>query len=151
MRIAKTVDAGHGGNDQHVPPGQQGCGGGKAELVQFLVDAGVLLDVGIGARNVGFRLVVIVVGDEILDGVIGKELLELSGKLGGQGLVVGDDQGGALHFLDDVGHGEGLAAAGNAQQRLVDQAVVDPIHQPLARPWAGRRSFGSRKPVEIQA
>ena len=131
MRIAETVDAGHGGNDQHIPPGQQGCGGGKSQLVQFLVDAGVLLHVGVSAGNVGLRLVVIVVGDEVFDGVVGEKFLELGGQLGGQGLVVGDDQGGPLHFLDDVGHGEGLAAAGNAQQGLVDQAVVDPIHQPL--------------------
>ena len=84
--------------------------------------------------NVGFRLVVIVVGNEVFDGVVGEELLEFGGKLGGQGLVVGDDQGWPLHFLDDVGHGERLAAAGNAQQRLVDQALIHPVNQALHGP-----------------
>ena len=47
---------------------------------------------------------------------------------------MGDDQGGPLHFLDDIGHGEGLAAAGHAQQRLVDQAFLHAIDQPFHGP-----------------
>jgi hypothetical protein len=36
----------------------------------------------------------------------------------GQRLVVGHDQRGAPDLLDGVGHGEGLAAAGDAEQDL---------------------------------
>jgi hypothetical protein len=67
-----------------------------AHAVDLLVDRGFLLDVGVGARNVGFRLVVVVVGDEILDRVVGKERLELSVELGGERLVRREDEGGAL-------------------------------------------------------
>jgi hypothetical protein len=46
-----------------------------AHAVDLLVDRGILLDIGVGARHIGFRLVVVVVGDEIFDRVVGKKLL----------------------------------------------------------------------------
>ena len=54
------------------------------------------LDVGVGARHVGFGLVVVVVGDEVLDRVVGEEALELAVELGGQRLVRRQDQRRAL-------------------------------------------------------
>jgi hypothetical protein len=53
-----------------------------AQLVDLLVDVGVLGDVGVGARDVGLRLIVVVVADEVLDGVLGEELAELAVELG---------------------------------------------------------------------
>jgi hypothetical protein len=47
-------------------------------------------------RHIGFGLVVVVVADEVLDRVVGEQRLELAVELGGQRLVVGQDQRGAL-------------------------------------------------------
>jgi hypothetical protein len=44
----------------------------------MLVNRGILLDVGVGGRHIRFGLVVVVVRDEILDRVVGKELFELA-------------------------------------------------------------------------
>jgi len=77
-----------------------------AQPVDLLVDLGVLFDVGVGLGDVGLRLVVVIVGNEVVDGVIGEELAELPVQLGGQGFVVGDNQGGLLDVLDHVGDGE---------------------------------------------
>ena len=52
--------------------------------------------IGVGARDVGLGLVVVVVGDEVLDRVVGEEVLELAVELGGERLVGGEDEGGAL-------------------------------------------------------
>jgi len=60
-------------------------------------------------------LVVVVVGDEVLDGVVGEEGFELVIELGSQSLVVRQDEGGVLQVFDDLGHGEGLAGAGDAE------------------------------------
>src|SRR3569623_228168 len=57
-----------------------------------------------------------------------KELAEFAVELGGQRLVVGKDHRGALHLLDDAGHGESLSASRDAKQRLVRQAFIQAFH-----------------------
>ena len=93
--------------------------GGEAELVELVVDGGFFFDVEVAGGNVGFGLVVVVVGDEVLDGVGGEELLELVVELRGEGFVVGEDERGAVELADDLGHGEGLAGAGDAEEDLI--------------------------------
>ena len=100
-----------------------------AHLVDLVVDRGILLDEGVGGREVGLGLVVIVVGDEILNGVVGKELLELAVELGRQGLVGGEHQRRPAGAGDDVGHGKGLAGTGDPQQGLVPVAALDAFGQ----------------------
>ncbi len=107
-----------------------------AELVDLLVDRGVLLDVGVGAGDVGFRLVVVVIADEILDGVFREEGLELPVELGGQGLVVGDDQGGPVHGGDDVRHREGLPGAGHPEEDLMLPSPSPALRQVWRSPAA---------------
>jgi len=48
-----------------------------AHPVDLLVDRAVFFYVGVGARDVGLGLVVVVVADEILDRIVGEEGLEL--------------------------------------------------------------------------
>src|SRR4030042_1554220 len=97
-----------------------------AQLVDLLVYIGPLLYVGIGTGDIGFRLVIIVIADKILYSIVGEELFKFSAQLGSQGLVMADDQGGPLHPLDNIGHGAGLAASGNAEECLLSQAHVKP-------------------------
>ena len=144
FRVAQAVDARHRGHDQHVAAAEEGRGRGQAQPVDILVDVGFLLDIQVLFRDVGFRLVVIVVRDEILDGIVREEVFELGVKLGGQGLVVAHHQRGTV----DLGHhrrdGEGLAGAGRAQQSLVAVVPAQAVHQPGdgRRLIAGRLEFG---------
>ena len=117
-RRTDAVDAGDRCDDDYVPPGKKAPGGGVAHLVDLVVDRGVLFDEGIGGGEVGFRLVVIVVGDEILHGVFREELPEFAIELRGQGLVGGKDQRGATGVGDNIGHGEGFAGTGHPEQHL---------------------------------
>src|SRR5580704_3511354 len=119
LRRTQTVDAAYRGDDNGVAPLEQGTGGGKAQFIQLLVDGGFLLDVQITGRDVGLGLVVVVVGDEILDCIARKELLEFVKELRSERLIVSQDERRAIGLLDDLGHGEGLARAGNAEQGLV--------------------------------
>ena len=48
------------------------------EHLDLLVNRSVLFDIGIALRHIGLRLVIVVVGDEVHDRVMGKELLELA-------------------------------------------------------------------------
>ena len=119
---ADAVDARHRGDDDDVVALEQRARRRVAHAVDLLVDRGILLDIGVGARDIGFRLVVVVIGDEIFDRVVGEEALELAVELRGQRLVRRQDQRRALRRLDHLGHGEGLARAGDAEQHL--RAVV---------------------------
>ena len=53
-----------------------------------------------------------------------KEALELLVELGGERLVVREDERRLAELGDDVGGGEGLAGAGDAEQRLAILARV---------------------------
>ena len=98
-----------------------------AQPVDFLVDAGVLLNEGVRVGDICLRLIIVVVGDEILDSIVREKLLELRAELGGQRLVVGQNQRRTLHPLNDLGHGEGLAAAGDPLQGLLVQPQLDAV------------------------
>ena len=70
---ADAVDAGDRGDDEDVLPGEERGRRRVAEAVDVVVDGRVFLDVEVGLGDVGLRLVV-VVGDEVLDGVPGQKL-----------------------------------------------------------------------------
>jgi hypothetical protein len=141
---ADAVDAGDRGDDDDVAPRQERVGRRVAHAVDLFVDERVLLDVRVGGRDVGLRLVVVVVADEVVDRVVGEELLELAVELGGQGLVVGDDERGTAELGDDVGDREGLARPGDAEQRLPPVSAAHALDE-LAdgvRLIAGRLELG---------
>ena len=129
LHRADAVDARHRGHDDDVVALQQSPGCRVAHPVDLLVDLRFLLDVGVAARDVGLRLVVVVVAHEVLDRVVGEETLELPVELGRERLVRRQDDRGALRLLDDLGHGEGLARARGAEQHLVALAANDALGQ----------------------
>ena len=61
LRGAEAVDARHRGDDDDVAPGEQRVGGRVPEPLDLVVDRAVLLDVGVGLRDVRLGLVVVVV------------------------------------------------------------------------------------------
>ena len=121
-----AVDARHRRDDHHIATRQQRGRGRVAQAVDLVVDRGVLLDVRVAGRDVRLGLVVVVVRDEVLDRRARQVLAKLVAQLRGKGLVVGDHQCGPARLGDDVGHGEGLARAGDAEQRLVALARREP-------------------------
>jgi hypothetical protein len=92
------------------------------------------LDVRVRGGDVRFRLVVVVVRDEVLDGVAREELLELAVQLRGERLVVAHHQRGLPQVGDDVRHGERLPGTGGAQQRLVLVAALEALGKLLDGP-----------------
>ena len=119
LGIAQAVNGGHGGNDDGIRAFQQGLGGGQAHLFYVLVDGGVFFDIGIGGRHVCFRLVIIVIGNEVFHGIVREELPHFAVQLRGQCLVRRQDQRRTLDFLDQVGNGKGLAGTRYTEQRLL--------------------------------
>ena len=130
----QSVDAAHAADDDAVPAFEQGAGRRVPQPVDLVVDQRFLLDVGVGGGDVGFRLVIVIVADEVLHRVPGEEVPELLVKLGGQRLVVAQDQSGPIDPLDNLGHGEGLPRPGDSQQHLAPPAFPDAPDQRLDGP-----------------
>jgi hypothetical protein len=63
-------------------------------------------------------LVVVVVGDEVLDRVLREELAELVAELRGERLVVRDHERRALELLHHPGHRRRLARSCRTEERL---------------------------------
>ena len=114
--------------------------GAHAQLVELVVDGGFFVDVNVGGGNVGFGLVKIVVADEIFDGVFREKRFELVIKLRGERFVVRQDQRGAVGSFDELGHREGFAGAGDAEQHLVLVAGLQGHEKAVRWPRAGRRA-----------
>src|SRR3954466_6552901 len=83
---ADAVDAAHRGDDDHVRPGEERVRRRVPHPVDGVVDDRVLLDVRVARGDVRLGLVVVVVADEILDGVVGEQIPELAVELGGERL-----------------------------------------------------------------
>ena len=84
----------------------------------MLVDGRVLFDEEIARRYVGFGLIVVVVRNEVFDGVVREELAHFAVKLRGERLVGRHHDGGHPQARNDVGHGKSLARPRHAQKRL---------------------------------
>ena len=119
LRRTQAVDRRDRRHHDDVAPGQQRIRGGVPEPLDLLVERGVLLDVGVGLRDVRLGLVVVVVGHEVFDGIAREELPQLVGELRRQGLVGLHHQDRPLQPLGQPGHRGGLAGAGRAQQHDV--------------------------------
>ena len=144
LRSAQAVDAGDGGHDHAVASGQQVGRGLMAQTFHIVVDVGVFLDIGVGLRYVGLRLIVVVVGNEIAHRVVGHELAEFGAQLRGERLVRLDDERGTLQPFDQPCGGGGFAGAGGAHEHHVVLAVLDARGQfldglRLVSGWSVRR------------
>ena len=128
--VAAAVEARDGRDDDHVPAARKERRAGlQTHLFDLVVDRQVFFDEGIRGRQVGLRLVVVVVGDEIFDRVFGKEILELSVELRREGLVMAQYESRFVDLGDDVGGREGLARTRHAQQRVVFRSAADRIDE----------------------
>ena len=64
----------------------------QPQPIQVVVPRGVFFDVDVALRNVRLGLVIVVIADKILDRVVRQQFAELLIKLGGECLVMRDDQ-----------------------------------------------------------
>src|SRR5690348_3310334 len=123
-RVADTVNCGDGAHDDAVGPLEDRFRGRQPHLLDMLVDRAVLLYVEVARRDIRLGLIVVVVRDEILDGVVREELAELGIELRGERLVRREHECGPAASRDHVRHRVRLARSRHAEERLERQAVV---------------------------
>ena len=79
--------------------------------------------------DVGLRLVIIVIRNEVFDGVFREEFPEFAAKLGGKRLVMRQHKRRSVQVRDHGGHRKGLARAGHAQKHLLLHSLFQPLGQ----------------------
>ena len=88
FRAAQAVNTGNRGNHHHIPPFHQRRCRRQTQLVNLLIDRRIFRNVSVRRRNIRLRLIVIVIGNEILDRIFREEFLHLPIKLCRERLVV---------------------------------------------------------------
>ena len=102
-----------------------------SQLVYLIVDLRIFFYICVRRRHIGFRLIIIIITDEILHRIFRKKLLKFSVELGSQSLIVTDDKSRFLYFLYNLRHGECLAGAGYTHESLAFFAVDYALRQRL--------------------
>ena len=118
LRSTDAIDARDGCNNDDIAALAQGRQSGQTQLVNLVIDGGVLGNVGVRRWHIRLRLVIIIVGNEVLDGILREEFLEFTVELGRQSLIVRYDQRGLLELGDYVRHRKSLAGTRDTEERL---------------------------------
>ena len=79
---ANAIDAADRGHHDHIIAFQHRAGCGVAHPVDLLIYRGVFFDIGVGARHIGFGLVIVIIADEIFHRIVGEKALKLAIELG---------------------------------------------------------------------
>ena len=85
---SQTIDTGHRGHDDNILSLRQRRCCRMAQLIDLVVDGGILLDICVRGRDVSLRLVVVIVADKVFHRIIGKKFLHFRIKLGCQRLIM---------------------------------------------------------------
>ena len=95
------------------------------QFIYLVVYRKVLFYIGVRARNIRFRLIVIVIGNEKLHPVVRKKGAEFVAELRRKRFIVRDNERGTVYVRDDVRHRKRFARTRNAQKHLRAKPVVN--------------------------
>ena len=105
------------------------------QLLNLLIDGCILFDERIGGGNISFRLIIVVVRNEVDHGIVRKELLELGCELSRERLVRSQDERRTLDGFDRLCDRIGLSGPRYTEQGLVTHARFDILRKLLDRFW----------------
>ena len=129
FRRCNAVNARDACDHDGVTARKQCAGRGEPQTLDLFVDRRIFFDVGVGAGDIGFRLVVIEIADGIFNGVARKELFELGVELRGQRFIMGDDERGPIDVADYVRDRKSFSRTGHAEQCLMPVAGLNRLDQ----------------------
>ena len=96
FRRADAVNAGNRGDNDNVATFEERARRAHPQFIELVIDGRFFVDVQIGGRHIRFRLVKIVVADEIFDGVVREKAFELVVELRGKRFIVGQHERRAI-------------------------------------------------------
>ena len=122
-----TVNTGDRGDNDTIIAFQNGARRGVAHPVDLLIHRTVFFNECVGARNIGFGLVIVVIGYEIFNRIVREKALKFGIKLRRERFIWRHNQGRALGRLNNLGHGESFTGPRDAEQYLIPFYRVQPI------------------------
>ncbi len=146
--VTQAVDRGDRRHHDDITAFEQGLGRRKSHLLDMFVHRGIFFDEGIRRGNVGLGLIIVVVGDEILDRIVREKVPKFAVELRRQCLVGGQDDCRALHPVDYVRDTECFARTGHSQQGHSCLAVSQSLDQAVYR--GGLVTRGLKPAVQLK-
>ena len=114
-RVTDTIQTRHRCHNQYIAPTrQQSRGGAKAQFFNFIVNREVFFDISTCGRYIGFRLIVVVVRNEVFYSVIGEESLKFRIQLSSQRLIMCQHKSRTLNAFYHISDSKSLSRARNA-------------------------------------
>ena len=86
-------------------------------------------------RDIRLRLIVVIVGNEVVHRVLGEKFSILLRELGGERFIVCEHEGRLVVLRDDVRDRKRLTRTGHAEERLVAHTLLQPFLNGLNRLW----------------
>ena len=96
-----------------------------AKSFHIVIDVGILFDIRIGLRNIGFRLVVVIIRNEIAHRIVWHELTELGAQLRCQRFIRFDNQRRALQTFNKPCCGGGFASSSGTHEHHIAFTVFN--------------------------
>ena len=127
FRLTDTVDCRDSGHNNGVTALKNAFGGSQAHLLDVLIDCRIFFYEKIPTGNIGFRLIVVVIRNEVFHRVIGKKFPHFRIQLRGQRFIRSHDQGRHALTGDDVSHRKCFTRPGYPQQCLKRQTALEPL------------------------
>src|SRR5690554_4145882 len=109
----QTIDAGNGCDYDDVSPFHEAVGSSESEAVYFVVYGGVLFYVEIARRDVGFWLIIIIIGEKVFDSIVWKKTFIFTIELSGECFIVATNKRCFLNLLNNFCHGKSFSRTGN--------------------------------------
>jgi hypothetical protein len=88
LRRPQTIDTGDAGYNDDIISLKKGPGSGVSHLIDVFIDLSVLLDIGVGGRDISLGLIIVVITDKKFNGILRKEFLKFTVELGSKSFVM---------------------------------------------------------------
>ena len=112
------------------------------ETLYILIDLRLFLYVCVANRHIRFRLIVVIVRNEVVHCALRKEFAILRGELSGKRLIMCDNERRLAPFCDNVRHCKSFTASRDAKERLVALLLRKPFHECInSRRLVSRRAI----------
>ena len=128
-RASQTIDTRYRSYNDHIIPLRKGRCRRMAQLIDLIVDRGVLFNISIRRRHIGLRLIVVVIGYKVFHRIIWEKLLHLRIKLCCQRLIVRDHKRWLIQLLDHVRHRKCFTGSSHTEQCLKLIAFPEAFYQ----------------------